>query len=172
MCAGTGCIGISTALEFAEKHEKLSIELHLSDLSPVAFETFSKNAESLIHSNRIKVFLHKGNLFEPFEKSGLKFDLILTNPPYIPSSVIPSLGKAVLSEPLLALDGGESGLEFIEKEIAAMVPYLSENSAVFMEIGYDQGKAVSSLFHASGFGSTEVIKDYGNNDRVVKASFK
>jgi release factor glutamine methyltransferase len=171
MCAGTGCIGISTALELAEKYKNLNIELHLSDLSPVAFDTFSKNAESLIHCSRIKVFTHKGNLFEPIEKT-IKFDLILTNPPYIPSSVIPTLGKAVLSEPILALDGGESGLEFIEKEINEMVPFLAQDGIVFMEIGYDQGVQVSSLFSAAGFASTQVIKDYGNNDRVVKASFK
>ena len=172
MCAGTGCIGISTALELSEKYKNINIELHLSDLSPVAFDTFSKNAESLIHSSRIKVFKHEGNLFEPFENTEIKFDLILTNPPYIPSSVIPTLGKAVLSEPLLALDGGDSGLEFIEKEIKAMVPYLEPDGTVFMEIGYDQGQQVSSLFRASGFTNTQIIKDYGNNDRVVKASFK
>ena len=172
MCAGTGCIGISTALELAEKYNNLSIELHLSDLSSVAFDTFSKNAESLIHSSRIKVFTHKGNLFEPFEKTEIKFDLILTNPPYIPSSVIPTLGKAVLSEPLLALDGGESGLEFIEREIREMIPCLKEDGTVFMEIGYDQGQGVSSLFRTAGFTNTQVIRDYGNNDRVVKASFK
>jgi len=172
MCAGTGCIGISTALELAEKYPEMTVELHLSDISSVAFDCFSENAKTLIHSNRIKVFTHKGNLFEPFGNTGLKFDLILTNPPYIPSSVIPTLDKGVRCEPLLALDGGESGLEFIEREIRAMTSYLSEDGTVFMETGYDQGSAVCALFAAAGLGNTKVIKDYGGNDRVVKASFK
>ena len=172
MCAGTGCIGISTALELAEKYPQLSIELHLSDLSHVAFECFSKNAKTLIHSGKINVFTHRGNLFEPFKNSNIEFDLILTNPPYIPSSVIPTLDKAVQCEPLLALDGGKNGLEFIEKEIKAMSSYLSEDGIVFMEIGYNQGLAVSALFNDAGFENTEIIKDYGGNDRVVKASYK
>ena len=67
MCAGTGCIGISCSLELAEKYPLMDIELHLSDISPVAFDCFSKNAKMLIHSSRIKVFTHKGNLFEVFE---------------------------------------------------------------------------------------------------------
>lgn len=169
MCAGTGCIGISCALELAEKYPQMSIELHLSDLSPIAFDCFSKNTKMLIHNSRIKVFTHIGNLFEPFENINIKFDLILTNPPYIPSSVIPTLDKAVQFEPILALDGGESGLEFIEREINAMPSYLSEDSIVFMETGYDQGLVVSELFKAAGFENTEIIKDYGGNDRVVKA---
>lgn len=172
MCAGTGCIGISCALELAEKYPHISINLHLSDLSPIAFDCFSKNAKMLIHNSRINVFTHKGNLFEVFENTDYKFDLIVTNPPYIPSSVIPMLDKAVQFEPLLALDGGESGLELIEREINAMPSYLSENGIVFMEIGYDQGLAVSALFNDAGFENTEIIKDYGGNDRVVKASYK
>lgn len=172
MCAGTGCIGISCSLELAEKYPQMSIELHLSDISSIAFECFGKNAKMLIHSSRITVFTHKGNLFDVFENTDYKFDLIVTNPPYIPSSVIPTLDKAVQCEPLLALDGGESGLQFIEKEIKAMPPYLAEDSVVFMETGYDQGNSVSALFKASGFENTEIIKDYGGNDRVVKASYK
>ncbi len=172
MCAGSGCIGISCALELAEKYPQMNIELHLSDLSPVAFDCFSKNAKMLIHSSRIKVFTHKGNLFEVFENTDCKFDLIVTNPPYIPSSVIPTLDKAVQCEPILALDGGESGLEFIEREIEDIPCHLTEDGIVFMEIGYDQGLAVSALFKASGFENTEIIKDYGGNDRVVKASYK
>jgi len=172
LCAGTGCIGISTALELCDKYPDMTVDLHLSDISPVAFDCFCENAKTLIHSSRIKVFTHIGDLFEPFENTKIRFDLILTNPPYIPSCVIPTLDKAVQSEPVLALDGGRDGLDIITRQIKAFPSHLEKDGIVFMETGYDQGARVSALFESAGFGNTEVIRDYGGNDRVVKASYK
>lgn len=165
LCAGTGCIGISTALELAQKMPDLEVELHLSDLSPTAFDCFCQNAENLIHTDRIRVFTHKGNLFEPVEN--MVFDLILTNPPYIKTSVIPTLEKEVLAEPLLALDGGDDGLDIIRTIVARAPSRLVPGGRIFMETGYDQGKETSALMKVKGFTDIRIIKDYGGCDRVV-----
>ena len=167
LCAGTGCVGISTALELADKHPELEIELHLSDIDDTAYDCFTKNAETLIHNSRIRVFRYKGNLFEPLD--GLKFDLILSNPPYIASSVIPTLQAEVLAEPVLALDGGEDGLDVIRKIVSLAPEFLNRDGQLMMEIGYDQGSALKQLLAARGYRNIRIIRDYGNNDRVAAA---
>ena len=98
----------------------------------------------------------------------MKFDIIVSNPPYIQTSVIDTLMPEVRDhEPRLALDGSEDGLLFYRKIVQESVIYLKQGGMLFFEIGYDQGEAVSQLMEQSGFLEVRVIKDYGGLDRVV-----
>ena len=105
-------------------------------------------------------------MFQPV--SG-KFNAIVSNPPYIPSAVVDELEPEVKDhEPRLALDGTEDGLFFYKKITAEAGDYLIEGGWLLVEIGYDQGADVSTLFKEAGFKDVEVIKDLAGNDRVVK----
>lgn len=168
LCAGTGCIGISVAKELSSYFK--IIRLHLSDISQTAFECFSKNAENLIKEKNIQVFKHKGNLFEDLKTE--KFDLIVSNPPYIPSDTIPTLSEEVKNEPVLALDGGKDGLDFYRAIALQAKDFLNHDSFLLMEIGYDQGETVPDIMKKSGYRDIEIVRDLSGNDRVVKCLYK
>ena len=106
-------------------------------------------------------------MFENIPKDE-RFDIVVSNPPYIRSDVIGTLMSEVKDyEPLLALDGSEDGLKFY-RIIADRAPeYLNNGGMLFLEIGYDQGAEVSALLSAAGFMDVEVIKDLSGLDRVV-----
>ena len=165
LCAGTGCIGISTADEILRRRAGTEIELHMSDISGVAYKTFTENAQNILTQSSVSVHGHLGDLFSPL--AGLKFDMILTNPPYIESSVIPTLSPEVRREPLLALDGGEDGLDIIRKIIVLSPMHMHAGSMLMIEGGYNQGPAIRTLLEKNLFSDVEVIKDLGGNDRVV-----
>lgn len=164
LCCGTGCIGISVAKVLARTFQK--VNLTLSDLSCEALEICKENVRNLIVENNISVTVLQGNLLEPIESA--RFDAILSNPPYIASAVVPTLEKQVLFEPMLALDGGEDGLDLV-KAIAKQAPsHLKEGSLLMMEIGYDQGARTCEILRECGFENVGILKDYGDCDRVVK----
>ena len=94
------------------------------------------------------------------------FDCIISNPPYIASSVVKTLPKELSFEPDAALDGGDDGLKFYRKIISSYAKYLTSKGFMLFEIGYDQAKAVAAIAVENGF-SCEVFKDYGGNDRVA-----
>ena len=97
------------------------------------------------------------------------FDVIVSNPPYIRSDVIRELAPEVKDhEPLMALDGGEDGLSFYKKIVPGAVSRLVTGGVLYLEIGYDQGKAVADLMKEAGYYDVRVIKDYGGNDRIVR----
>ena len=97
-----------------------------------------------------------------------RFDVIVSNPPYIPSKVVDTLEPEVKEyEPRIALDGTEDGLRFYRILAEESPKYLNPGGHVAFEIGYDQGEAVAELLKNSGFRDVIVIKDYGGNDRVV-----
>ena len=126
-----------------------------------------KNAEELIEEDNIEVQFNTGNLFEGMD--GLVFDAVLSNPPYIATSVIPTLEKQVQYEPVLALDGGADGLDFVRKIASEASGHLVPGGIVLMEIGYDQGKEARAIFKKEGYREISVIKDLEDCDRVVKA---
>ena len=130
------------------------------DVSDGALEIAKHNANKL----EADVEFVKSNLFENIKG---QFDFIVSNPPYIESSVIETLDDEVkLNEPILALDGGEDGLDFYRKIVEQSPKYLNKGGKLYFEIGYNQADALKQLMKDK-FKNVCVYKDYGNNDRVV-----
>lgn len=166
VCTGSGCILLSL-LKYSNECEGIGI-----DISENALLVAKENAKRLC----LEAAFLCGDLFEPLEgfvsdkTCDRLFDIIISNPPYIPSSVIQELMPEVRDhEPLLALDGMEDGLYFYRKIIEKAPIYMRSGGLLFFEIGWDQANAVSSVLREKGFGNIEVIKDYAGLDRVVKA---
>ncbi len=158
MCTGSGCIAISLA-----KYIKNSI-ITAVDVSSKAIAVAKVNAIK----NDVVVNFIESNLFEVIP--GQKFDIIVSNPPYIKRDIIDSLQAEVKQEPIIALDGGNSGLEFYQKITLEALKYLNPKGLLAFEIGYDQGKDVMKIMEDNGFVDIKVIKDLSMNDRVVVGS--
>lgn len=165
LCTGSGAIGVSLA-RIANK-----VNVTCSDISEGAIKVAKENAQK--HGVAKSVKFEQGDLFKPFSKHfrKQKFDMIISNPPYIKSSVIPTLQKEVCEhEPISALDGGESGLDFYERIVSGVGSHLRKSGVLLLEIGHDQGEAVSGLLSRHGdFTSIRVLKDLANRDRIVFA---
>ena len=100
----------------------------------------------------------------------MKYDMIVSNPPYIRTNMIAMLQDEVkVHEPMLALDGGKDGLDYYRQIVDKAADYLNPNGWLLLEIGYDQGESVPALLEAAGFKSIEVLKDLAGNDRVAAA---
>lgn len=165
LCTGSGAIGVSLA-RLANK-----VNVTCSDISEGAIKVAKENAQK--HGLAKSMKFEQGDLFEPFNKHfhKQKFDMIISNPPYIKSSVIPTLQKEVCEhEPLSALDGGESGLDFYERIVSGVGSHLKKGGVLLMEIGNNQGEAVSGLLSRNGeFTSIRVLRDLAQRDRIVFA---
>lgn len=137
------------------------------DVSDKALAVASLNAEN----NGVKINFKNSNLFENLKKSK-KFDIIVSNPPYIKTEDISSLDVEVKNfDPILALDGGKNGLEFYEKIIKIAPSYIAENGKIFFEVGKGQAKDVAKLLETD-FDNIKIIKDYNHINRVVVAKLK
>ena len=159
LCTGSGCILLSL-LSYSNGTTGVG-----TDLSGKALDIAARNAERLGLLERTE--WRQGDLFEAVSGDE-KFDLIVSNPPYIKSEVIPSLAAEVsVYEPRLALDGGEDGLYFYRKIIPGSVSRLVTGGMLFLEIGSDQAEEVSALMRDAGFYEVRTIRDYGGNDRIV-----
>ena len=165
LCTGSGAIGVSLA-RIANK-----VNVTCSDISEGAIKVAKENAQK--HGLTKSMKFEQGDLFKPFNKHfrKQKFDMIISNPPYIKSSVIPTLQREVCEhEPLSALDGGESGLDFYERIVSGVGSHLKKGGVLLMEIGNDQGEAVSGLLSRNGeFTSIRVLRDLAQRDRIVFA---
>lgn len=157
LCTGSGIIGICLKKKLGEK-----VDVYASDISNLALEVAKKNAEKL----DVKITFIESDLFEYINKN-IKFDIIVSNPPYIKTDVIESLSEEVKKEPHLALDGKEDGLYFYKKIINLAKDYLKENGKLFFEIGYDQKEDVENIFYENNYINVYSKKDYGLNDRIV-----
>ena len=129
----------------------------------------SENALAVAKENQKRLGLDASFVqSDLFEQITGKYDIIVSNPPYIRSDVIPTLMEEVrLHEPVLALDGTEDGLFFYRKIVKESTDYLNGGGWLFFEIGYDQGEAVKKLMEENGFKNVKVVKDYAGLDRVV-----
>ncbi|MBQ8053050.1 MAG: peptide chain release factor N(5)-glutamine methyltransferase [Lachnospiraceae bacterium] len=159
LCTGSGCILLSL-LKYSNGTTGVG-----TDLSEKALAVARRNAERLGLADRIE--LRCGDLFEPVREDE-RFDLIVSNPPYIETETIEHLAPEVRDhEPLMALDGGEDGLSFYRRIIPEAVRHLVTGGYLFLEIGYDQAEAVMALMREAGYYDVRSIKDYGGNDRIV-----
>ena len=157
ICTGSGCILLSI-LKYVYGSSGVGV-----DISDGALGVAKANSEAL----GIDATFIKSDMFENIPKDE-RFDIVVSNPPYIRSDVIGTLMSEVKDyEPLLAVDGREDGLK-VYRSIADRAPeYLNNGGMLFLEIGYDQGAEVSALLSAAGFMDVEVIKDLSGLDRVV-----
>ena len=161
LCTGSGCIGISVA-----KHLPYQ-ELLLVDLSEKALAVAKKNAEKHLGGN---VRLLQSDLLTEVQEK--RFSLLLSNPPYIVSRVIPGLEREVSEyEPKMALDGGEDGLIFYRRIAKEAKKVLLPGARLYLEIGYDQGESVKDIFQKEGYEAVEVFPDLSGNPRVVRGIF-
>ncbi|MEL7428951.1 MAG: peptide chain release factor N(5)-glutamine methyltransferase, partial [Pseudomonadota bacterium] len=156
---GSGAIAVSIACEVAKSH------VTASDISVDALTTAKANASSLDVLNRID-FCQSDVL----EGVAGTFDVIVSNPPYIPSADIMALDREVRDhDPLSALDGGPDGLEFYRRIIAGAGEHLAADGALLLEFGIGQSEAVSTIARDGGFSSQEIFKDLAGLDRVMLA---
>lgn len=159
---GTGCIPIAVLVNRADATGVAT------DLSAEALVAARGNAGRHGVAERL-VFL-QGSWFEALASRGETFDLIVSNPPYINSAVIETLADEVKSfDPRLALDGGPDGLAPYRVIAQEAGKRLKRGGRVLVEIGYDQGEAVTGLFEAAGFTDVTLHKDLNGLDRVVRA---
>lgn len=160
MCTGSGCILVSL-LYYSNFCEGLGV-----DISPQALEVAEENAKNLLADKEgVSVRFVQSDLFEAVDG---RFDIIVSNPPYIRSDVVETLMPEVRDyEPRIALDGKEDGLDFYRRILSDCTKVLKKGGMLFFEIGYDQAEAVKGMMEQSGFIGVMVMKDFGGLDRVV-----
>ena len=155
LCSGSGAIAIAVK-------KKSDAIVTAVDVSEEALELAKENAQI----NGADIEFIKSDLFT--ELNNRKFDVIISNPPYIKSEDILTLQKEVKDyEPKLALDGGKDGFDFYRVIANKSKEYLNENGILIMECGIGQAQIVKEML--LGFKSVEIIKDYENIERIVKA---
>ena len=156
-------------MQFQLQNILANTEVTATDISNEALKIAKKNAISNNVQNQMTFI--KSDLFENLDNQ--KFDIIVSNPPYIKKDVIKKLDKQVKKEPYIALDGGKDGLDFYKKIIKESYQYLKYNGYLCVEIGYDQKKDVINLYNESGnFENIYSKKDLANNDRIVIGQIK
>lgn len=156
LCCGSGCIGVSLALEVP------AAQVHGADLSADALAVTRRNAETL----GAALTLHQGDLFAAVPD--IRFDLIISNPPYIPTADCQTLQAEVMQEPGMALDGGQDGYDFYRRIAQQAAQHLLPGGMVLLEVGFDQAGTVAHMMEANGF-HTSIHKDLQGIDRMVEA---
>lgn len=164
MCTGSGCILLSL-LHYSNDCEGLGV-----DLSAEALEVAGQNVLKVLTPKKAEhAHFLQSDLFEKVEG---KFEIIVSNPPYIASAEVEKLMPEVRDhEPRMALDGTEDGLHFYRRIIKEAGKHLVNSGMLFFEIGYDQGQAVSELMRAGGYREVQVVQDYAGLDRVVLGTY-
>jgi len=161
IATGSGCIGIALKKYFP------MLKIVISDISEKGLRVAEENAKA----NHVDVEIRKGNLFEPFVKQ--KADFIVSNPPYIAKREIDSLQREVKDhEPILALDGGESGVEFYKRFFQDLEKFLHPKGKVFFEIGSAQKEPLKEIFSKKLFFKMSFFKDLAKRDRFFLLEFE
>lgn len=157
LCTGSGAIAISLS-------KILNTQVFASDVSTKALEVAEKN--NVLNNSKVEFI--ESNLFEQI--NGEKFDIIVSNPPYIKNEEIKLLSKQVQNEPYIALSGGEDGLDFYRKIIDEAYKHINKNGYLCLEIGYDQKEDLIKLIKQNeNYEYENCIKDLSNNDRCIIA---
>lgn len=162
LCCGSGAIGVSIAKLMQR------VKVTGADISAEALAVAMENAK--LNKVKKKMKFVQGDLFGAVKKSA-RFDLIITNPPYIKTQTITQLQREIRNfEPRLALDGGEDGMDFYRRILPEAAGHLKKNGMLFMEIGYDQGEAVKKLAEATGlYREVSLLPDLAGFDRIIRA---
>ena len=156
LCCGSGCIGITVALEVS------GADVCCADLSEDALAVARANAEHL----HAKPRLQRSDLFAAL--GNRHFDIIVSNPPYIPSAECLTLQEEVLREPVMALDGGTDGLDFYRKIAAEAPRRLSPGGTLLLEVGWNQAEDVRALLLGAGLRQVAIHKDLSGIQRMVE----
>jgi release factor glutamine methyltransferase len=159
LCTGSGAIAI------ALKHETKRCEVYGADISAEAIEIAKKNALKHIEDGKIHFYL--GDLFDALPPNHHLFSIIVSNPPYIPTEEIKTLSAEVQREPRLALDGGPSGLDIIERIIEKAPDYLKKGGILLLEADPRQMKNIAFLLEKRGFNKIMMYNDLSGNERVI-----
>lgn len=160
LCTGSGCIAVSLSALGAP------MSVDAIDLSEEALQLARENAERL----QVEVEFFQSNLFQRIHG---KYDVIVSNPPYIATAVVKTLMPEVREhEPVMALDGGMDGLTFYRQIAEEAGEHLYPGGMVWVEIGYDQGESVRRLFREQGFQHVECYRDFSGKDRIISARGK
>ena len=168
LCTGSGCIAISILLARTDIKTAVAVEL-----SPEAAEYARENARNLGVEDRLTIITADvtGIVFSPEDM----FDMIISNPPYIPARDVDNLAPELFFEPRLALDGGGDGLDIVRSIFDIYPAHINEGGAILIEFGYDQRAGVEEIIRSANFArafSYEFLSDYGNNDRAVFVKFR
>jgi release factor glutamine methyltransferase len=164
LCTGSGAVAV------ALRHERPFLEVYATDSSPRALAVARKNAARLLDrgGSRREIHFLEGDLFEPVPP--LRFDLIIANPPYVPSAEIPLLSREVRFEPRLALDGGKDGLD-LERRIAEDAPvFLKAGGRLLLEADPGQMPALARILEQRGYRTIRLHKDLSGSDRVIEGA--
>ncbi len=157
LCAGSGCIGIAVA-----KHSGAKVKFFEKSLDAIKY--LAKNIETTATNGEI---INTDVLIAPEKRLYNTADMIISNPPYIRSDVVPTLSKEVHREPKMALDGGEDGLIFYRFIASKWKHVIKKDGYLVFEIGFDQADEVKQIMENEGFSCVTVKKDLGGNNRVV-----
>ncbi len=157
LCTGSGAIAVTI------KHECPHAAVTAADLSTDALEVAASNARL----NHADVRFVQGDLWQPLE--GESFDLILSNPPYIPTQDCDNLQQEVMQEPRIALDGGADGLDFYRRIASGALSHLTTGGLIAVEVGIGEANDVAGLFTAAGLCNVQIINDLYGVARIVSA---
>lgn len=156
VCTGSGCVAI------ALRAERPTLQVAACDLSVEALEVARINAHALLDPESITFYRSDLLVAVPGE-----FNLIVSNPPYVPSALIDTLSPEVRAEPRMALDGGADGLALIRRLVDQAAQRLSMGGALFIEAGADQAFEVRSIFRSAGFLHVRSIRDLSGIERIT-----
>jgi len=162
---GSGAIAVTLAVNCPQA------EVVATDISPAALAVARQNIVS--HSVEERITLVEADLFPVLPQEAPRYDLIVSNPPYIPSSDIDGLEREVRCEPRLALDGGAGGLDYFHRIVSRAAAFLNPRGRLVFEVGFGQRQAVEQIIAGSkNFFLERVIKDYNGIDRVIIAQLR
>lgn len=168
MCTGSGCILLSLIKYAGEKRHIDGLRGTGIDISEQALKIAKENACAL----NVEVRFVQSDLFENVAETDEKYDLIISNPPYIRTEVIEELQTEVrCHDPYIALDGKEDGLYFYKRIISDSIRFIKNGGWLMFEIGFDQGKDVAALMEQAGYKEVYIKKDLAGLDRVVSGMY-
>jgi release factor glutamine methyltransferase len=168
LCTGSGALAVSL------KHERPALQVWASDISGKALALARENANRLLKDEEPPIRFIESDLFDRIEKASgpapanpPPFDLIVSNPPYIPTALIAALSPEVRGEPRIALDGGEDGLDLIRRIVADAPGFLNPGGTLLLEADPAQMTAVSHLLEERGYSDIQTYKDLTGEPRVI-----